>query len=148
MGRRILEGGLERGVADQELRVGLLAERHVRRRRGRSTFVSTTEVADSGVTATARISLERQPRDELDRVDRALRGDAEPRQEQQRVGVTRVLDRGDRRGVDLARDQPPVELGRDAGDLLELRLDPEEDGRHVRVGDPSEPDHAARLAAG
>ena len=47
--------------------------------------------------------------------------------------MARVLDRRDRRHVDLAGDEPAVELGRDAGDLLVLGLDPEEDRRHVRV---------------
>ena len=54
MRRRVLERALQRRVADQQLRVGLLAERHGSRRSGSSTFVSTTEVALSGVTATER----------------------------------------------------------------------------------------------
>ena len=44
--------------------------------------------------------LERRARDELDRVDRPLRGDAQARQEAKPVGVPRVLDRRDRRDVD------------------------------------------------
>ena len=41
----------------------------------------------------------------------------------------------------LARDEPPVELGRDADDLLVLGVDPEEDRRHVGVRDAAEADH-------
>ncbi len=59
------------------------------------------------------------------------------------VGVPAVRDRRDRREVDLAGDQPLVELGGDAGDLLHLGLELEEDGRHVDVGDAAEADHAA-----
>ena len=49
-------------------------------------------------------AVERRRRDELDRVDRALGRDAEPRQQPQDVGVARVLDRRDRRRVELAGD--------------------------------------------
>jgi hypothetical protein len=68
-----------------------------------------------------------------------------PSDETQRRGssVARVLDRRDRRGVELAREQAAVELGRHAGDLFELRVDPEEHGRHVGVGDAAELDHFA-----
>ena len=52
--RRILEGGLQRGVADQQLRLRVLAERH-QLCIGERTRVRTTDVADSGVTATVRI---------------------------------------------------------------------------------------------
>ena len=112
---------------------------------GSSTFVSTTDVADSGVTATVRIRSSGSFEIELDRVDRALRRDAEPRQQEQRVGIARVLDRRDRRRVDLAGDEPPVQLGRDAGDLLVLGVDAEEDRRHVRVRDAAE--RGSRAAA-
>ena len=110
---------------------------------GSSTFVSTTDVADSGVTATVRIRSSGSFETSWIESTAPSRRDAEPRQQEQRVGVARVLDRRDRRRVDLARDQPPVELGRDAGDLLVLGVDPEEDRRHVRVGDAAEADHAA-----
>ena len=36
----------------------------------------------------------------------------------------------------------PVELGRDADDLLDLGIEPEEDRRHVDVADAAEPDHS------
>ena len=59
VGRRIGKRALERRVPDQELRVGAaLAELRIERhlcRVGQQTFVSTTEVALSGVTATERI---------------------------------------------------------------------------------------------
>ena len=99
---RILERAPQRRVADQQLRVGLLARAARATTCGSSTFVSTTEVALSGVTAIERICGERHARDELDRVDRALRRDAQPRQDPQRRRVPRVLDRRDRREVELA----------------------------------------------
>src|SRR5262249_38511341 len=86
-----------------------------------------------------------QLRDELDRVDGALRGDAQARQQAKRLGVPRVLDRGDRRRVELAGDQAAVELRRHAGDLLVVDVDAEEDGRHGGVGEAPEPDHGAHL---
>ncbi len=137
--RRVLERRLQRCVADQQRRVGVRAERdvlclgeeHLRQNDRRGRLGRDRDGADP---------VERRRGDELDRVDRALGGDAEPRQQEQRVGVARVLDRGDRRGVDLAREQPPVEVGRDADDLLVLDLDPVEDRRHVGVGDAPEPD--------
>ena len=102
--------------------------------RGSSTFVSTTDVALSGVTATERDATERHPRDELDRVDGSLGRDAEARQQPQLIGVARVLDRGDRRHVDLARDEQPVELGRARRRPPPPRAcEPVEDRRHVHV---------------
>jgi hypothetical protein len=82
-------------------------------------------------------------RDELDRVHGSFGGDAETRKDPEAVGVPAVRDRGDRREVDLAGDQPLVELGGDTADLLHLGLELEEDGRHVHVGDAAEADHAA-----
>ena len=81
-------------------------------------------------------------RDELDRVDRALGRDAQPRQEAQPVGVPRVFDRGDRRQVELAGEQARVQLGRHALNLLDLSLEPVEDRRHVHVRDAPEANHA------
>ena len=129
----ILERALERRVADQQLRVRAsspsgtmlrLRQQHAREHdRGRA-------LRRHGDRAHA---AERQPRDELDRVDGALRRDAQPRQQAQPVRVARVLDRRDRRDVDLAVDQHPVQLRRDAGDLLDVVLEPVEDRRHVDV---------------
>ena len=143
MRRRVLERALQRRVADQQLRVGLLAERdvlglgqqHLRQHDRRRALRRDRDRPHL---------LERLLRDELDRVDRALRADAEPRQDPQPVGVPRPLDRRDRREVELAGDEPPVELGRDAGDLLDLVLEPVEDRRHVHVRDAAQADHDAR----
>ena len=77
-------------------------------------------------------------RDELDRVDRALRRDADPRQDPQPVGVPRVLDRRDRRDVELAVEQQPVELRRHAHDLLHLRDQPDRRPAPCCVGDAAE----------
>ena len=143
MRRRVLEGALQRGVADQQRRVGLLAERHVvglgeqhLRQHDRGRALRRDRHAAH--------LLERLARDELDRVDGALGGDAEPRQQAQAVGVARVLDRGDRREVELAVQQPRVQLGRHALHLLHLGLEPVEDRRHVHVGDAAEADHDSR----
>jgi hypothetical protein len=81
--------------------------------------------------------------DELDRIDGALRGDAEARQDAQPLGVAAVLDRGDRREVDLAREQARIQVGRNAGDLFHVGLQAEKERRHVHVRDASETDHAA-----
>ena len=78
---RVLERALQRRIADQQRRVGVcLAERHLLRLR-QQHLVSTTDVALSGVTATERDAAERQPRDELDRVDSPFGRDAQPRQQ-------------------------------------------------------------------
>ena len=79
MRRRVLERALQRLVADQELRVGLLLERdvldvrqqHLREHdRGRALGRHRhARIAGTG------------PRHELDRVDRALGGDAHARQD-------------------------------------------------------------------
>ena len=130
----------QRRVADQQLRVGLLAERHVLRVRQQHLRQHDRGRA-LGRDRDGADPLERHRRDELDRVDRALGRDAEPRQEPQPVGVPRPLDRRDRRHVDLAGEQRPRELGRDAGDLLDLGVEPVEDRRHVHVRDAAEPHH-------
>ena len=102
--RRVLERAAERRVADEELRVGFCFERHV-------LGVGAAAPSSAPPRWRSRASpprphlLERQPGDELDRVDGALGGDAEPRQEAQAVGVPRVLDGRDRRHVELAGEQ-------------------------------------------
>ena len=101
----------------------------------------TTDVALSDVTATERTWPSGDARHELDRVDSTLGRDAEPRQEAKPVRVPGVLDRRDRRDVDLAGEEHPVELGRDAGHLLDLVRQTMEDRRHVHVRDAAEPDH-------
>src|SRR6266508_1258886 len=143
---RILERRLERGVADQQLGVRFLAERHVVGV-GQQHLREHDRGGALGRDRDRPHLLERCPRDELDRVDRSLGRDAEPRQDPQPRGVARVLDRRDRREVDLAVDQPPVQIGGDADDLVDLGVEPEEDGRHVHVRDAAEPDHARPTAS-
>ena len=138
MRRRVLERGLQRGVADQELRVRRLSQRHMprvgkqhlrqhdRRRRLRSH--------GDGPHV-----LERRLRHELDRVNRSLGRDAQPREDAEAMGVPRELDRRDRRDVELAAEQLLVKRRRDALYLVHLGVQPEEDRRHVDVGDASEP---------
>ena len=109
---------------------------------GSSTFVSTTDVADSGVTATVR--MRSSGVDETSWIESTAPSDETQSRgsSSSDVGVARVLDRRDRRGVELAGDEAAVELGRDADDLLELGVDAEEDRRHVGVRDAAEADHA------
>ena len=52
---------------------------------------------------------------------------------------------GDRRDVELAVEQHPLELGRDAGDLLDVGLEPVEDRRHVHVRDTPQPHATGHL---
>jgi hypothetical protein len=85
--------------------------------------------------------LERETRDELDGLDGALGRDAQPREQDEPVRVSRPFDRRDGRDVDTAREQRPAELRRHAGDFLHVRVEGEEDGRHVHVRDAAEPDH-------
>ena len=101
MRRRVLERALQRGVADQQRRVGLLAERNVLGL-GQQHLRQHDRGRALGRHGDRPHLLERLARDELDRVDRALGRDAEPRQDPQPLGVARVLDRGDRREVELA----------------------------------------------
>ena len=143
--RRVLERALEGRVADQELRVGLLAERdvlglgeeHLRQDDGGRALRRDGDGTDA---------LERRLRDQLDRLDGALRGDAQAREDPQPLGVARVLDRRDRREVALTGEERVVQVRRHAADLLERRVDPVEDRRHVHVGDAPEPDHAPRTS--
>jgi hypothetical protein len=58
--------------------------------------------------------------------------------------VTGVLDRRDRRDVELPGDHLPVELGRHADHLLDVEVEPVEDRRHVHVADAPEADHVRR----
>ena len=141
--RRVLERGLERRVADQELCLRVLTqgnllgvgEEHARQHdRGRG-LGRDRDGADA---------LERRLRDQLDRLDGSVTGDTEARQQPERVGVARVLDRRDRRNVELAGDELPVELCGDADDLVDFRLEPKEDRRHVDVADAAELDQPAR----
>ena len=142
--RRVLERAPQRRVADQELRVGLLSERHVPR--VREQHLREHDRGRALGRHRDRPDLrEGRPRDELDRVDGALRRDAQARQDPQRRRVARVLDRRDRREVELAVEQQPVQLGRDALDLLDLGVQPVEDRRHVHVRDAAEPDHRRQL---
>ena len=140
MRRRVLEGRLERRVADQQLRVGVLAERdllglgqqHLGKHDGRRRLRRDRDDAHL---------LERLARHELDRIDRALTRHAETRQQAQLVGVACVLDRRDRRRIELAVDEHPVQLRRHALDFLHVHFDAVEDRRHVHVADAAELDH-------
>ena len=140
MGRRVLEGAAKRRVADQELRVRLLAERH-EDGVGQQDRVSTTEVALSGVTATE--STCSSGARETSWIESTA-----PSEETQSRGRMRsrsalraysIEEIG--REVDLAGEEPRVQLGRDAGDLLDLDVEPVEDRRHVHVADAAETDH-------
>ena len=142
---RVLEHALERGIADQKLRVRLLPERHVHgvrqqdadeHDRGRALRRDGNR-PDSG---------KRRTRDELDRVDRPLRGNCNAGEDAKPVGVARVRDRRDRGQIDLAREQPAVQLRRNARDLLGVRVEAEEERRHVDVRDAPEADHGASSA--
>ena len=104
----------ERRVADQELRVGLLAERHVLAPRAAAPSSARPRWRDSGVTATVRTRSSGSRVTSWIESTAPSERDAEPRQQPQPVGVARVLDRRDRRDVELAGEQPPVQLGRHA----------------------------------
>ena len=103
--------------------------------------MSTTEVALSGVTATERT----RPSDI--RVTSWIESTA-PSDETQRRGSSRSVSAWRAYSIDeigamssSSVEQQPVELGRDARDLLHLVLEPVEDRRHVDVGDAAELDH-------
>ena len=136
----------ERRVADQQLRVRLLPERdvlglrqqHLRQHHRRRGLRRDRDDA---------YLLERLLRHELDRLDRALGGDAQAREQPQLVRVARILDRRDRRRVELAGDEHLVQLGRDAEHLFHLGLDAVEDGRHVDVRDAAEHQSSQRLSS-
>ena len=51
------------------------------------------------------------------------------------------------RNADLARKEPRVEIGRDAGDLLHVGVEAIKNRRHVRVRDAAELDHSHRLSS-
>jgi hypothetical protein len=137
---RVLERAPQSRVADQERRVRLDAERDDLRPRQQDAHEDDRGRALRRNGNRADLA-ERDPAHELDRVDGALGRDAQAWQDQQPVGVPRVLDRRDRRDVDLAREQHAVELRRDTAHLIDVRLDAVEDRRHVHVGDAAEPDH-------
>ena len=94
---------------------------------GSKTRVSTTDVALSGVTATVRTRPSETRVTSWIRVHRALRRDAEPREEPELSGIAGVLDRGNRGNVDLPVHQHPVQLGRNADYFFHLVLEPVED---------------------
>src|SRR5438874_3409308 len=138
--RRVLERRLERGVADEERRVRLFAERDMLRLREQHPRQGDRGGRLRGDRDDAHL-LERLARDELDRIDRAFRRDAQPRQQPQLVRVARVLDRRDRRSVELAVEQHLVQLRRHALHLVDLGVDAVEDRRHVHVRDAAELHH-------
>ena len=121
----------ERLVADQQHAVHLLAAPAPG---GRSSTAKgggpapsrmrsrATEVALCGVTATRPDLVERHPREELDRVDRAVGGDRRHRHQAQPVGVARVRDARHRRHVEPALEQGRVERGGHAVGELQRRV--------------------------
>jgi hypothetical protein len=127
-------------IADQQPRVGLLLEGADlgARQQDPGQHDGRGALGRDGNGANAR---ERHARHELDRVDSTLGGDAQARQEPQRVGVARVLDGRDRRDVELPVEQHAIELRRHADDLLDLVREAVKDGRHVDVGDATKLDH-------
>ena len=137
---RILESRLQRRIADQQGRLSLFAERHVLGFGQEHLRQHDRGSALRGDGDRAYV-LQRRPGDELDRVDRPLGADAEPRQNSQPVGVACVLDRRDRCQVALARKQRAVQVRRDADELLDLGVEPIEDRCHVHVADSAEADH-------
>ena len=131
---RVLEGRLQGRVADQQRRLGFLAQRDVLRL-GQEHLRQYHRGGALGGDGDRPHVLERCPRDELDRVDRALGAHAEAWQDPQPLGVAGVLDRRDRRQVAFACEQRAVQLGRDADELFDLGIEPVEDRRHVHVAD-------------
>ena len=104
--------------------------------------MSTTDVALSGVTATE------STRSSGVRETSWIESTA-PSEETQRRG--RMRSRSALRAYSIeeigARSISParrrcVQLRGDAVDLLDVRVEPEEDRRHVHVGDAAEPDHS------
>ena len=148
MRRRILERRPQRRVADQELRVRLvgLVERHMHGV-GKQHLRQYDGSGRFGCNRDRAHALERRSRDQLDRLDRSLARDAEPRQQAQAVGVPRVRDRRDRGDVEIAGHEPAVQLGRHADDLLHVELEPVEDRRHVHVADAPEADQVRSCEA-
>ena len=134
MGRWVLEGRLQGRIADQQGRLGLLAERDVLSLGEEHLRQHDRSGALGGDRNRAHV-LQRRTGDKLDRVDRALGADAQARQDPQPVRVARVLDRGDRREIALAREQSSVEVGRHTDELLDLGVEPIEDRGHVHVAD-------------
>ena len=137
---RILERAPKSGVADQELRVRRLVERHVARVREQDASEHDRRRA-LGRDPDRPDLVDRLRRDELDRVDRAFGGDAQAREEAQAIRVACPLDGRDRRDVDLAGEELLRQLDGDALDFVHLGLQSVEDRRHVHVGDAAEADH-------
>ena len=143
MRRRVLERAPQRGVADQQLRVGLLLERdvlgvreqHLRRARRRSR-----SPASPRPSAPARAACR-----ETSWIESTA-----PSDETQSRGRMRSLSALRAYSIDEigARSSSPsssiaVQLGRHAGDLLDVGVEPVEDRRHVHVRDAAEADHGA-----
>ena len=113
---------------------------------GKSTFVSTTDVADSGVTATVR--MRSSGVFEISWIDSTA-----PSLETQSRGRSRSVSAWRAYSIDEigATSSSPatswrLSVGRHADDLLDLGVEPEEDRRHVHVADAAEPDHAGHPA--
>ena len=131
---RVLERRLQSRVADQERRLGILAQRHVLGF-GQEHLRQHHRGGALGGDGDRPHVLERCPRDELDRVDRALGAHAQAWQDPQPLGVARVLDRRDRRQVAFPCEEGAIQFRRHADKLLDLGVEPVEDRRHVHVAD-------------
>ena len=139
---RVLEGALQRGVADQQPRVGLLAERdvpglgqqHLASARPRSRSRASRRRSAPARAACARRagSSRRRPRTRR----RAAAAAAAGRRD------ARTRSRRSARGRARRRSSRAVQLGRHALHLVDLGVEPVEDRRHVHVRDAAEPDHA------
>ena len=140
--RRVLERALQRRVADQELRVGLLAERHVRRASGRSTCVRTTEVALSGR------DRDRSRTCSSGFGDTSWIESTAPSEETQSRGRSRSRSALRAHSIDeigATSTSPASSLRLSSvgtpAHLLDLGVEPVEDRRHVHVRDAAETDH-------
>src|SRR2546430_1125902 len=102
--RRILERGLQRRIADQELRIGLLPERHVlglRQQHLRQHDRGRGLRRDGDLPHL----LERLAGHELERIHRTLRAHAQARQKPESIPIARILDGRDLREAGLAGEQ-------------------------------------------
>ncbi len=149
MRRRIGEGRVQRRVADH---AG--ARRPPRPRARISAWGTSTlhehdrrrRVARHGDRAHRG---QRQLRDELHRLDGAVRADAERRQQDVALGVGRVLDARDVGDVELPRREQAVELGRHGHHLahlvrVEVARERPLDREGVDVRDAAESQHQSK----
>ena len=131
---RVFERRTQRSVPDQQLRLGVLAERDMLGVREEHLCQDDRSRRLRGDRDRPHL-LGRSLRDQLNGLDCALAGDTQARHEAKPICGSRVLDRRDRRDVELAGDELTVEIRRDPDDLLDLGFEPVEDRRHVDVPD-------------